>query len=160
MLNFIAKQFLLFAFMMLLCALDIWGYFFFEHQYCYVLLSFLIAYSWYYDSLMTLIFGTFFLATQSLIIHESLIVSLLSGVPIIIASMLLKDRVYVTPTYPAVALALALWIDIFLIKQVIGISPDPSFYTMGAIFGNIVVVKLFSLKFNAGKTRQSLMPLA
>jgi hypothetical protein len=102
----------------------------------------------------------FLLAIESFVIYNSVIFSLLITVPLVYLIKAVKNRFYITPLYPAITLLLNIGVNIG-IAQWLGITSSiPLFYTGKALFGNIIVVLLISLKLSGGKTRQSLVPFA
>jgi uncharacterized membrane protein len=146
--------------MIVLSTSDILSYFLLEYHAIYFLLSFLIAYYWYRESPLIMTTGILLLATESFIIYESSLIALLYALPAFALIKVIKNRLYITPLQPVITLGLLLLIDIYLIKGLLkGLAVSP-LYTMGMLFGNIMIVLVFSLKLNGGKTRQSLMPFA
>ena len=160
MIRFFIHSLLLLFFMLVLCTGDILSYFLLEYHATYFLLAFLIAYYWYRESLLIMTIGIFLLATESFIVYESPFIALLSALPAFALIRMIKNRLYITPLQPAITLGIALLIDIYLIKGLLKGFAVPPLYTMGMLFGNIMIVLVFSLKLNGGKTRQSLMPFA
>ncbi len=145
--------------MITLCSGDILSYFLFEYHTTYFLLSFLITYYWYRQSLWILCIGLPLLAIESFIMYESSLIVLLIALPTFFFITMIRHRLYSTPLQPLVTLATFLLLDIYLIKGLLKGQTVNPLYTISLLFGNMILVLVFSLKLNGGKTRQSLMPL-
>lgn len=154
--KFLFTQILFTFFILLLSAIDILSYFFFEYQISYGLLAFLITYSWHRPLSLVSILGIFFLGIESHIMHESFIAWPLMILPITGSIALIKNYVYPAPIYPVSTLIFAS-IGSLLFWQKMHQNPIPiPFYTGLTLFGTMVIVWIFSLKYKVSKTGQSL----
>ncbi len=160
MISFLFHYFFALLFMLCLTTADVLSYFLLEQHATYFLLGFLIAYYWYHESPTLMTYGTFLLMVESFIIHDSYFLIFLSALPAFAIIRAIKERLYITPIQPLITFFIASCIDLFIVKGILKQLPLSPFYTIGILCGNLVVIWVFSLKLNGGKTRQSLMPFA
>ena len=78
--------------------------------------------------------------------------------PVLIIILAIRHHIFSHILSAGLALAFYLALDLFILQPILGgIYPERA-YTIGVIFGNMMISTLFSLKLKTGKMRQSLAP--
>lgn len=160
MLAAIKENILLFFGLFLAMTLDISLYFIDSHlQLSFILFSLLIPLFWYRPSIIALVAGPLFLATESFVIYQEQWWPFILAIAILALCPLLKTKIYGSPALPTLLGGVYVGI-MYALQAYWGRYYPATPYTIGILFANLILILIFSLKLQTSKTGQSLTPLA
>lgn len=137
--------------------LDIWLFFAISKPASFLIFSFFIAtlfarpFSWG-QTIWTLVL----LMSAALTTGLSIWWPLLLAVPACLTILPIRSHIFNHPLYPALAVGLCIAADLLILRPYLLGATTSTTYTIGVIFGSMMVTMLFSLKLKTGKIRQSL----
>ncbi len=155
--SFLRKIILPYLFLFSIFCIDIWVYFGLGEQVSFLTFSFLIAILFSRPlSFPFILTALILLMSISSTMGHPLWLPLIYSLPSIGIIAVIKPQLYFHKAHPPLAASLAVGAYLLLFRPYfLGLSPF-RFYTIGAIFGTIIVSTIFSLTLKTGKKGQSL----
>ncbi len=144
------------SFFLLLC-FDLWSFFASNNPAGFLVLSLFMVglfarpFPWGH-----IIWGFLLLMSASLTMGLPLWWPLISVLPASIIISAIRPNIFPHQLYPALATGLCLIVDLLILRPFLLETTPSTPYTIGIIFGNILICMIFSLKLKTGKMGQSL----